>query len=74
MWLTKAETWALADGSAAAPWSTWSSRKPTPAIGASAARATIGDMAAAVCPACQLRAKGFAAWQASCSEGQRQRS
>jgi 7-cyano-7-deazaguanine synthase len=25
------------------------------------------------CPACELRAKGFAAWQASCSEHQRQR-
>ena len=47
MWIDKAATWRLARDSAARRWSTSSSRKPTPATGASAAAATTGATAAA---------------------------
>ena len=51
--------------SAATPSSICWSRRPTPAISATARTATPGAMAAATCPACRLRADGFAKWKAA---------
>lgn len=74
MWLTKAETWALADRlGGGALVDLVIEETHTCYRGERGTRHDWG-YGCGSCPACQLRAKGFAAWQASCSEGQRQRS
>ena len=67
MWIDKAATFALAQeiGGTALSSTCWS-RRPTPAISATARAAMPGAMAAATCPACRLRADGFAKWKAEC--------
>lgn len=73
MWLTKAETWALADqlgGDGLVDLVIEETH--TCYRGMRGVRHDWG-YGCGNCPACELRAKGFAAWQASCSEHQRQR-
>jgi 7-cyano-7-deazaguanine synthase len=73
MWLTKADTWALADqlgGEALVDLVIEETH--TCYRGMRGVRHDWG-YGCGNCPACELRAKGFAAWQASCSEHQRQR-
>jgi 7-cyano-7-deazaguanine synthase len=73
MWLTKAETWVLADqlgGDALVDLVIEETH--TCYRGMRGVRHDWG-YGCGDCPACELRAKGFAAWQASCSEHQRQR-
>jgi len=73
MWLTKADTWALADqlgGDGLVDLVIEETH--TCYRGMRGVRHDWG-YGCGDCPACELRAKGFAAWQASCSEHQRQR-
>jgi 7-cyano-7-deazaguanine synthase len=73
MWLTKAETWALADQLGGSPLVNLIIEEThTCYRGMRGVRHEWG-YGCGSCPACELRAKGFAAWQASCSTGQRQR-
>ena len=64
MWIDKAATWRLRATSAARRWWRSCARRPTPATTATAAAVTNGDGAAAACPACALRAAGYAKFRA----------
>jgi 7-cyano-7-deazaguanine synthase len=73
MWLTKAETWALADRlGGEALIDLVIEETHTCYRGMRGVRHDWG-YGCGNCPACELRAKGFAAWQASRSEHQRRR-
>ena len=73
MWLTKAETWALADQLGGDTLVDLVIEETHTCYRGERGMRHVWGYGCGSCPACELRAKGFAAWQASCSEGQRQR-
>ncbi len=65
MWIDKAETWRLAERLGGGRWWTSSWRTPIPAIfGERGPRHPWGH-GCGTCPACQLRAEGFARYEAA---------
>jgi 7-cyano-7-deazaguanine synthase len=73
MWLTKAETWALADRLGGGDLVALIVEETHTCYRGERGLQHDWGYGCGSCPACELRAKGFAAWQASCSEGRRVR-